>query len=124
MNLWFEIGIAHLSVRCLLSGFGSLLKKIQTLEKSEYKNKPAKIFHKVLQICRDDYGDYFEQKTNDEFQEYARVLGLVPNLFQSDSFPEKNMPYAIVSNLIGMIKALKFLTKIYISYKISIQFIY
>lgn len=96
INLWFEIGIAHLSIRCLLVGFPALLRKLQTFERSEYKNKPNKIFQKVVQLCSDDYQDYFA-KSGDEFQEYARVIGLLPNLFRGETFPLKNMPYALVS---------------------------
>lgn len=97
INLWFEIGIAHLSVRCLLVGFPALLNKLQTFEKSEYKNKPGKIFQRILQICNEEYNNYFEV-IEDEFHEYARVIGLLPNLFRGESFPLKNTPYAYVSS--------------------------
>ena len=99
INLWFEIGIAHLSIRCLLVGFPALLKKIQTFERSEYKNKPSKIFQRVLQVCSEEYKDYFAPNVaEDTFQEYARVIGLMPNLFRDQAFPSKNMPYALVSS--------------------------
>lgn len=100
INLWFEIGIAHLSIRCLLVGFPALLKKIQTFDKSEFKNKPGKIYQKIVQICNDDYKNYFatpDTGDEDEFQAYARIIGLLPNLFRCETFPQKNMPYALVS---------------------------
>lgn len=96
INLWFEIGIAHLSIRCLLVGFPALLKKLQTFEKSEYKNKPAKIFQRIVQVSNESYKDYFSPPSDDEFQDYARVIGLLPNLFRDESFPLKNAPYALV----------------------------
>jgi hypothetical protein len=101
INLWFEIGIAHLSVRCLLVGFPSLLKKIQSFDKSEFKNKPAKIFQKIIKVCANDYKNYFPQpeESKDEFSDYARVIGLLPNLFKDESFPTKNAPYALVSTM-------------------------
>ena len=97
LNLWFEIGIAHLSVRCLLVGFPALLKKIQTFDKSEYKNKPAKIFQKIIKVCNEDYKNYFlpQDGTEDDFRDYARIIGLVSNLFKGD-FISKNAPYALV----------------------------
>lgn len=99
VNLWFEIGIAHLSIRCLLVGFPALLKRIQTFDRAEFKNKPSKIFQRIVQICNGDYRDNFKasRATHDDFQDYARVLGLLPNLFRGESFPLKNMPYALVS---------------------------
>lgn len=107
INLWFEIGIAHLSVRCLLVGFPALLKKLQTFEKSEFKNKPGKVFQRIVQICNEEYKNYFEQyeESEDEFHGYARVIGLLPNLFRGDSFPLKNTPYAIVSCAASCYKA-------------------
>lgn len=99
INLWFEIGIAHLSMRCLLVGFPAFIKKIQTFDRAEYKNKPNKIFQRVVQICNEDYKNYFStsEATSDEFQDYARVISLLPNLFRGETFPLKNMPYALVS---------------------------
>lgn len=106
INLWFEIGIAHLSVRCLLVGFPALIKKLHTLDRGEIKNKPGKIFQRIVQLCSDDYKNYFETP-KDEFAEYARVIGLQPNLFRSgESFPLKNMPYALVSQLLHLIKSI------------------
>lgn len=99
INLWFEIGIAHLSVRCLLVGFPALLKKMQTFEKSEFKNKPGKLFQRIVQVCSDDHKNYFTDAADNDFQDYARVIGLLPNLFQGDVFPMKNTPYALVSYL-------------------------
>lgn len=98
INLWFEIGIAHLSVRCFLVGFPALLNKIKSFDKSECKNKPAKIFQKIVKVCNEDYKNYFST-AEDEFQDYARVIGLLPNLFRGESFPMKNMPYALVSGI-------------------------
>lgn len=101
-NLFSEIGIAHLSIRCLLIGFPMLLKKLRTLEKSVYKNNPAMVFEKILEICRDEYTDYFASiDPSDEFQDYARVLSLQPNLFRDEKFPTKNTPYAFVSKTIS-----------------------
>lgn len=99
VNLWFEIGIAHLSIRCLLVGFPALLKKLQTFDKSEYKNKPGKIFQRILQICNDEYKDHFKSYEGAEegFHEYAKVIGLLPNLFRGEAFPKKKAPYAYVS---------------------------
>lgn len=100
INLWFEIGIAHLSVRCLLVGFPSLVRKLKTFDRSELKNKPAKIFQKIISHCEKDYANYFEDESKDEddFRNYARVINLVPNLFTGgEHFPLKNMPYALVS---------------------------
>lgn len=99
INLWFEIGIAHLSVRCFLVGFPALLQKLQTLDRAEFKNKPGKIFQRMVQVCSDDYQNYFalSDGAEDEFRNYARVIGLLPNLFRGDSFPLKNLPYALVS---------------------------
>jgi hypothetical protein len=97
VNLWFEIGIAHLSVRCLLVGFPSLIKKLQTFSVSEFKNKPEKIFQRIIQICNEKYRNYFDSDGGDDFQHYARVIGLLPNLFRDGTFSLKNSPYALVS---------------------------
>lgn len=102
VNLWFEIGIAHLSVRCLLVGIPALVRKLKTFDRSELKNKPAKIFQKIIASCEKNYGDFFEED-NDEFRSYARVINLVPNLFNGDHFPVKNMPYALVSLLLDLL---------------------
>lgn len=95
INLWFEIGIAHLSIRCLLVGFPALVKKLKTFDRSEYKNKPGKIFQRILQICVEEYKNYFDDG-KDDFRDYARVIGLLPNLFRGETFPLKNVPYALV----------------------------
>lgn len=49
----------------------------------------------MVQICGDE--DYFSPPSDDDFQDYARVIGLLPNLFRNESFPVKNAPYALVS---------------------------
>ncbi|CRL00934.1 CLUMA_CG014458, isoform A [Clunio marinus] len=102
INLWFEIGIAHLSIRCLLVGFPSLLKKIQSFDHKEYKNKPEKIFKRILQICNEEHQNYFEssENSNNDFHDYAKVIGLVPNLFHCGTFPTKNMPYAVTAQML------------------------
>lgn len=96
---WFEIGIAHLALRCLLVGFPALIKKLSTkaFDKSEFKNQPEKIFRKILEISSTDYKDVLsEDNPKDEYQAYAKVVGLMPNLFRDDEFLAKNMPYAFV----------------------------
>lgn len=96
---WFEIGIAHLALRCLLVGFPALIKKLstKTFDKSEFKNQPEKIFKKIVEISATDYKDVLaEGKPDDEFQAYAKVIGLLPNLFRDEVFSTKNMPYAFV----------------------------
>lgn len=97
INLWSEIGIAHLSVRCLLVGFPSLIEKIKTFNRNELKNKPAKVFQKILTQCEQNHKDYFADDNKDEFNSYAKIIGLLPNLFINDNFPLKNLPYAFVS---------------------------
>lgn len=100
LNLWHQIGIAHLSLRCLLTGIGALVQKVKdmrALEKSDQFEVPEKLLCKVLEVCRKDYNNYFDDK-KDEFTGYARVLGLVPNLFQDGKFPMKNFQYGFVSN--------------------------
>lgn len=98
-NLWFEIGIAHLSMRTMLVGLDSLLETIDDFDESEFKDKPEAIFNFLMEICDKDYGDYFApDHVMDDFHSYALVLGLQSNLFQDNKFLTKNMLYANVSN--------------------------
>lgn len=97
-NLFFEIGIAHLSLRVLLVGFPVLISKLELLKRDEFKDKPEKIFENILNISTEECKDYFEKcKAEDEaFLNYARVLCLEPNLLRQNVFPSKNIPYAYV----------------------------
>lgn len=97
-NLFFEIGIAHLSLRVLLVGFASLVPILESLDKDDFKGNPEKIFEKLLEKARHvTDGDYFCNKENDPFFDYARVLCLQPNLLRNNLFPQRNLPYAYVS---------------------------
>ncbi len=95
-NLFFEIGIAHLSLRVLIVGFPSLRLLLESLDRTEYKNNPEKILKLILEAAGKESEDYFKIKNN-EFYEYARVLCLQPNLLRNDSFSPRNYPYVYVS---------------------------
>lgn len=95
-NLFFEIGIAHLSLRVLLVGFNSLIPLFESLDRTEFKNNPEKIFNIILSKANEKCQNYFE-KRDDKFYEYARVLSLQPNLLRNETFPQRNFPYAYVS---------------------------
>lgn len=100
-NLFFEIGIAHLSLRVLLVGFSSLIPLFESLQKSEFKGKLEKIFKKILESGREVSSDYFKVKQEkDPFYEYARVLCLQPNLLRNNSYPQRNLPYAYTAQML------------------------
>lgn len=97
-NLFFEIGIAHLSLRVLLVGFPSLISKLELLADQQKFNKdPEKIFEQLIKFSSEFNHDYFAENSSSEFQEYARVLCLLPNLFRDNAFLMRNMPYVYVS---------------------------
>jgi hypothetical protein len=99
-NLFFEIGIAHLSLRVLLVGFNSLTPLLESLDRTEYKSNPEKIFNLILSKAKEKAEDYFfRNEKDDKFYEYARVLSLQPNLLRNETFPQRNFPYAYVSYL-------------------------
>lgn len=102
-NLFFEIGIAHLSLRVLLVGFNSLTPLFESLDRTEFKSHPEKIFNFILSKAKEKCQDYFILDGDDKFYEYARVLSLQPNLLRNESFPQRNFPYAYVSSLIFLI---------------------
>lgn len=126
INLWFEIGIAHLAFRCLLVGFPSLIRKLQSFDKSELKNKPGKIFKKLVLLCNEKHNDYFLSSDDggaDDFNAYAKVIGLLPNLFRKNEFPIRNAPYALVSDLLNSYLNLADRSSFFRPHKCS-QFIY
>jgi hypothetical protein len=96
-NLFFEIGIAHLSLRVFLVGFEALISKMETMELSQFQKDPDKIFREILKVSKDESSNYFRNcENNKQFFDYARVLCLVPNLFRGNNYPTRNMPYAYV----------------------------
>lgn len=103
-NLWYQIGIAHLSIRTMLTGIEQLIRKIQGFDRQTFKNKPEKIFQHLEEICSQDYQDYFkEYQEIDEFREYGQVFGLSTNFFTKNHMLfGKNFYYAITSLLITM----------------------
>lgn len=100
-NLFFDIGIAHLSLRVLITGFPTVVEKLKELSSDEFKqlqDSPEKVYDKILEISSDYFNDYFDDsETTDQFREYSRILCLQPNLFRDKSFSLRNMPYAYVS---------------------------
>jgi hypothetical protein len=100
-NLFYEIGIAHLSLRVLLVGFSSLIGILESLDKSEYKNCPEKIYNRIIEKAAEITENYFTSEEQSDFFEYAKVLNLQPNLLRNDSFPSKNLPYAYTAQMIA-----------------------
>jgi hypothetical protein len=103
-NLWYQIGIAHLSLRTLLTGINQLVQKIHGFDLEQFKNKPEKIFQHLEDICQQDYQDYFESsQSSDEFREYGQVFALSTNFFTKHHLLfGKNFYYAITSLLMTM----------------------
>lgn len=101
-NLWYQIGIASLSLRTILTGISMLCNKINGLDKKQFKNQPEKIFKHLNEICGKNYNNYFDSdvEKSDEFQPYGQVFGLCTNFFKEDYVIMKTFHYAITSLLI------------------------
>ena len=86
-------------MRCLLAGIWLLLQKVKDMRAqagSDEFEDPENLFNKIIEICKKDYNQYFDGN-KEEFASYARVLGLVTNLFEDEKFPPKNLQYGFVS---------------------------
>jgi hypothetical protein len=91
----------------LLIGFPVLLKKLESIDRNEFKNKPDQIFEQILELAYNDCHDYFskcEKEEDADFNSYAKVLCLQPNLLRRGAFAAKNYPYAYVSDYLRFLK--------------------
>ncbi|XP_055707359.1 SET and MYND domain-containing protein 4-like [Phlebotomus papatasi] len=83
-NLWYYIGIAHLSVRTFLSGFPELVER---LENDTTITTLPELWRKTLDLC------------NDESFRYGRVLRLVSN-FEKMSESTDFIRYSLTATML------------------------